>query len=219
MPPSSKKLGRPTNTALRARRRDEILDAAARLFAERGYAAADTQSLSDALGIGKGTLYRHFASKRDLFLAAVNRAMDRLDERIEQALASVADPIDRFEAAITAYLRFFNENPEVTELLIQERALFKGIRKPAYFERNEACAERKHEMLAELMRAGRLRAMPVDRIGRVLGDQLYGTMLANFFAGRRDSVADQAEAIVDVMFHGILTDRERASRNPSSPSR
>lgn len=216
---TEKKLGRPPNRELRDRRRSEILDAAAILFAERGYDACDTQSLVQALGVGKGTLYRYFASKEELFVAVVNRAIDRLDERIEAAMESVTDSIDRFAAAITAYLKFFDENPAVVELLIQERASFRSSERPIYFQRKDAKAERRQKMLGELIDAGRLRAMPVERIGEVLGNQLYGTMFSNHFAGRRQSFESQVEDILDIVFHGILAESERARRaaRASSP--
>jgi AcrR family transcriptional regulator len=48
---------------LGARRRQEILDAAARLFAKHGYSQTDTQVIADELQVGKGTIYRYFPSK------------------------------------------------------------------------------------------------------------------------------------------------------------
>src|SRR5215211_5667849 len=52
----------------RSQRREDILARATELFARDGYADLDLQVLADSLGIGKGTLYRHFGSKQDLFL-------------------------------------------------------------------------------------------------------------------------------------------------------
>src|SRR5438132_597738 len=67
-----------TEDSLRTVRCEEILEAAAELFAKHGYADTDTQLLADKLGIGKGTLYRYFPSKRELFLAAADRVMVRM---------------------------------------------------------------------------------------------------------------------------------------------
>ena len=50
-------------------RREEILDVATDLFAEFGYSEAVTKDLADRLQVGKGTIYRYFPSKRELFLA------------------------------------------------------------------------------------------------------------------------------------------------------
>jgi AcrR family transcriptional regulator len=208
-----KMLGRPPNRQLRDQRRHAILDTALKLFAEHGYDATDTQMLSDSLGVGKGTLYRHFASKQELFAAAVNRSIDRLDECIDQAMASVEDPLDRFEAAIVAYLAFFDGNPGVIELLIQERAIFKDNQRPTYFQRRDANAQHHHHMLQQLVADGRLRDVPAERICEVLGNQMYGTMFTNYFAGRQKTFAQQAKEILDVVFHGILSDAERARRD------
>src|SRR2546430_155159 len=79
-PTAAKRPGRPVDQDRCARRREEILEAAARLFAEHGYADADLQVLADTLGVGKGTLYRYFPSKQDLFLAAADRVMRKLRE-------------------------------------------------------------------------------------------------------------------------------------------
>ncbi len=115
-----------------AERREEILDAATELFAEYGYAEADTQALADRLGVGKGTIYRHFPSKRELFLAAVDRVMRRLREQIEVEVAAIDDPLARIAAAVRSFLSYFAAHPRSVELIVQERALFKDRTKPTY---------------------------------------------------------------------------------------
>src|SRR5947199_10403038 len=94
---------------LAERRREEILDAAARLFAERGYSETDTQVLAEELGVGKGTLYRYFPSKRELFLAAADRVMRRLRQRIDESLVGVEDPFERLALGIRNFLGFCAE--------------------------------------------------------------------------------------------------------------
>ncbi|MGQ9574656.1 MAG: TetR/AcrR family transcriptional regulator [Thermoguttaceae bacterium] len=201
--------GRPRNEAIRTRRREEILDAAARLFALHGYARTNTQALADTLGVGKGTIYRYFATKRQLFLAAVDRLMRRLTEAMDQSIAGVQDPLERFARIVYTYLAYFDEHPEFAELLIQERAQFKDRRKPTYFVYRDERAKRGQEELRPLIAQGRVRNVPPDRIGEVVGNLLYGTMFTNYFVGRQRSVRQQAEDILDIVFHGILTDAER----------
>src|SRR5262245_41045443 len=131
--------GRPKDPDLEARRRGEILATAVKLFAAHGYSNTDVQQVADALGVGKGTVYRYFPSKRELFLAAVDRGLKELSGRIDAALAAPADdPLDQFVAAMTAYLRFFHEQPEYVELFIQERAEFRDRRTPLYFTVRDA---------------------------------------------------------------------------------
>jgi AcrR family transcriptional regulator len=192
---------------------EDILDAATDLFAEFGYSDAVTNDLMDKLGIGKGTIYRHYPSKRDLFLAAVDRVMKRQREFIDQAIAGVEDPIDRIEEGTRAFLAFYAEHPKYVELLIQERALFRDRNTPTYFEHRERNKLRWHDLYRGLIAEGRIRDMPVERITTVFMDLAYGTIFTNHFTGRCRSPRDQARDILDVVLHGILGESERRKRS------
>jgi len=199
-------------------RREEILDAATDLFAEFGYSDAVTQDLAVRLQVGKGTIYRHYPSKRELFLAAVDRVMRRMRVYIDEAVAEVADPVDRIERGTRAFLEFFAEHPEFVELLILERALFKDRTRPTYIEHRERNQIRWLEVYRALIADGRVRDMPVERIGTVFVDLAYGTIFTNHFAGQRRSPGEQARDILDVMFYGILSESERRARRESGGS-
>ncbi len=195
-----------------AARREEILAQAARLFAQHGYSDTDTQLLAETIGVGKGTVYRYFSSKRELFLAAADRVMRELRDRVDASIVGIDEPFVRIETAIRAFLAFFAENPEFVELLIQERAQFKDRKKPTFIEHREANVGRWQELYRRLIAEGRLRDMPVERISDVISHQLYGTIFFNYVAGQAKSVDEQTEAIVDVIFNGILTVDERNAR-------
>ncbi|HXG12899.1 MAG TPA: TetR/AcrR family transcriptional regulator [Gemmataceae bacterium] len=194
------------------RRREEILERAIKLFARDGYADLDLQILADDLGIGKGTLYRYFGSKQDLFLAAADRAMHNLRQYIETSLAGIEEPLERITAAIQAYLRYFRDHPEAVEMLIQERAQFKDRKQPTYFQHREAHRERWRTLYRDLIAQGRIRPIPVERILDVIGDLLYGTMFVSYVAGRNRPPEEMAADIIDIVFHGILSDAERQRR-------
>jgi len=202
------KRGRPRDEGLPARRQEEILEAAAQLFAEQGFAGADVQGLADRLGVGKGTIYRYFPSKEALFRAAVDRGMRGLNEYVEARVADVSDPLERIEHAILAFLVYFDEHLELPELFIQERAQSKGGQLPAYFAHHEATAGPWRELYRGLVAGGRVRDL-ADADLDTVNDLMYGTILANHLTGRRVSPQRQARAIIDVVFHGILTDAER----------
>ena len=190
-------------------RREAILVAATSLFSECGFNDADTQALAERLGVGKGTLYRCFASKRELFLAAVDRAVRQLHERLQRSTEGVEDPLERVTNGVRAYLEFFAEHPEFVELIMQERALFKDRKRPTFFEYRDRQAHIWRTLYSQLIEAGRVRPMPVDRIRDVMGQVLYGTVFTNYFAGQAKTPEQQAREIIDVVFHGILSESER----------
>ncbi len=184
------------------------MEAATAFFAEAGYAKADVQLLADRLEVGKGTIYRYFASKERLFLAAVDHGMRRLKEDVDAAAARATSPLGRVEAGVHAYLAFFARHPEIVELLILERAHFRDRKASTYFVHRQANVGPWQELIRGLIRAGVVRKIPVEQITDVLSDLLYGTMFTNFFAGQRQPPERQATALLDIIFHGLLVPSE-----------
>lgn len=163
------------NAELKARRREEILSMATELFAERGYQKTDLQVLADRLKVGKGTLYRYFPTKRALFLAAVRRGMQRLSAHINASVNDLFDPLEQIAASTRAYLEFFQKNPNLVELIILERAVFKDRGKPTYFKHRDENTGRWIELLDRMIATGQIRDIPVERVSDVIGNLLYGT--------------------------------------------
>ena len=213
-PKTSPGPGRPRDDALAARRRDDILRHAIRHFARDGYASADLDALAADVGCAKGTLYRYFESKADLFHHSVDLVMREL---IAAAHASPSeDPLDQLEFAIRAYLAYFNAHPEYVELLIQERAAFRDRQKPTYFVYRDASRQRWTPRHLAMMDAGRMRRLPVERVHDVIGDLLYGTIFTNYFTGRGKPLEQQIEDVLDILFTGLLTPEENERRKASS---
>lgn len=199
------KPGRPANPQLRKQREEEILQAAAALFAEKGYAPTDLQELAQRLGVGKGTVYRYFPTKQDLFLATVKHEITRFTTTLEGMVPRNAPLIEQMSLVIEAYLQFFQQNPDVVELMVIERSHFKH-RRPTYFDlENDPSCARWDALVSALIEQGVLRSMPLDKVRRVVGDLIYGTMFSNYMAGRVASPHEQAREIMDVLYGGLLT--------------
>jgi len=214
---NARKAGRPKDPDLEARRRTEILNAATKVFAADGYADADVQVVADALGVGKGTIYRYFSTKQELFLSAVDRGLDSLSAEMEAVIEDrTIDPIDQIRRAFHVYLSFFHARPELTELFIQERVAFRGRHTPRYFATKGSFQARDEAFLKELIAMSRLRDVPPEQLLTTIGDLLYGTVLSNHLSGRVSDPTQQANAMLDVLFHGILTDAERKSNRKKS---
>lgn len=94
-----------------AERREAILDAAAATFARLGYRAAGMADIAEASGITQPMLYRHFASKKELYLAVIDRAVDE----ILDVFGSAPDLL----ALGPAYARLAMEKPDLVRLRLQ----------------------------------------------------------------------------------------------------
>lgn len=103
------------------KRREQLLDCAADLFARSGYARATTAELAKAAGVTEPIIYRHFNSKRDLFIALVERTAKQTLDHWEQRLADASDPAERLR-------RLIGDNPMVsTEGAAPYRVLLQAI--------------------------------------------------------------------------------------------
>jgi AcrR family transcriptional regulator len=70
--------GRPPEPGIVERRRRELVEAAYRVFARKGYAATGVADIVAELGVGRGTFYRYFDNKRDILVSVLDYGLDRM---------------------------------------------------------------------------------------------------------------------------------------------
>jgi AcrR family transcriptional regulator len=194
------------------RKEQAILEAATDVFAKVGFQNADMQVVADRAGVGKGTVYRYFGSKEDLFLAAADAGMRRLAERMHQATEGVENIVELFWRAGLAYAGFFQEYPELVEVLIQERAAFqKSIPSTdlVYRDRYRGIPE---DVLRRGIEAGEIRPIDVREAVRAMSNMLYGTVVCGCLEGASDRLLDMAEPAIEIFLRGILVDPDAARR-------
>ena len=85
-------------------RRRALLDTALRVFSSGSYRGTTTAEIAHQTGVTEPVLYRHFASKRDLYLAAIDEAWSRLRGELEAAMAAEPDPRAWLPAAARVYV-------------------------------------------------------------------------------------------------------------------
>ena len=105
----------------REARIERIHDAAAALFAERGYHATRMQDVADAVDMQKGSLYYYFASKEDLLVSLVEgRVGAALD--VLRAIVSDGNPVEqRVRSAIAGHLTVFQQRADVYTIFNSEK--------------------------------------------------------------------------------------------------
>lgn len=101
-------------------RHQRILDAALQVFSRRGYRDASVDEIADAAQTSKGGVYFHFPNKETIFLALLQRTARRLLEKIEEAAASVSDPVAKADVALLTVLRTFARHRALARLFMVE---------------------------------------------------------------------------------------------------
>jgi AcrR family transcriptional regulator len=104
-----------------AERRALIEQAAARLFAERGYELTTVADISSAAGVSKPMLYRYFESKKELHMRLLERRRDELAAApLGTFLEGEGSTLQRLAAMIDAWFVHVEEHPDTSRLLFQD---------------------------------------------------------------------------------------------------
>jgi TetR/AcrR family transcriptional regulator, cholesterol catabolism regulator len=103
------------------RRSDEIIDAAARVFAERGYHGTSTQAIADVLGMRQASLYYYFTSKEAALEAVCLRGTDGFVEAAEAVVKSKGAPLEKLARLIAAHLSPIETRQDYVKVFINER--------------------------------------------------------------------------------------------------
>jgi TetR/AcrR family transcriptional regulator len=98
--------------------RAEIVAAAERHFAERGFEATRLDDIAADVGIRRAAIFYHFGDKQELYSAV----LDELFGNWTAALPSVGSPAERLEAALTGWIDFVAERPTIARLILREAA-------------------------------------------------------------------------------------------------
>lgn len=104
-----------------ADRKRLILDAALKEFAAFGYDSCNVDRIADTAGVGKGTIYRHFPSKIELFTAVVERGHRELHERFEETHKLECELERHMTQGLTQLVDFFVEFPDYYRVMMVEQ--------------------------------------------------------------------------------------------------
>jgi len=88
----------------------EILDAARKVFAEKGFSETTMEQIADHAGIAKGTLYLYFKSKRDIYMAALTQGIRSLNAESRRQVEAATAARDKLRAFIETRVSYFERN-------------------------------------------------------------------------------------------------------------
>jgi TetR/AcrR family transcriptional regulator len=192
-----------------AARRDGILRAAEKLFAERGFHGTTVSDLADASEFAVGTLYKFFEGKEEVYLHLMLEKLDRFHAELEKDADRYPPGLDQIRMLIEASLRFFEENRDFFKIWILEQgALEFAIRKALAQE-----LEKKRAHTVEIFKRSIEKAMKVGEIRKMdpldLASALQGLLktFARGWAFNPESPApiEKAPFIYDLFLQGTKT--------------
>jgi AcrR family transcriptional regulator len=207
-------LGRPTGRRKRriARRKTEILDAAARIFAEKGYANTTTKEIAEAADMAEGTLYNYFGGKRDLLLAVAHETRAAIEAMFEDAQQrQIQERRDIVALVAKGYDLLLSSLPFIRTLLA-EAWLDDAILQTYVMERLLVVGQYISQFVQERVDSGVFRPIDPDLATRmILG--MYIAPILPVLRGvtpppSREELHALAESVVDLLWDGIRIRQE-----------
>lgn len=177
---------------------EKMLDAAGRLFGSKLFHEVRMDDVAAAAAVSKGTLYRYFRDKEEMYLALLERASRQLLERLQKAIGSVKGSRRQLVAFIAAVIDFFDEQPHVFDLIMRAEAL----RAPGQAFPWQKVRDEGVRLVREIIQEAGRRGEFTIRDAEVSTLMLLGGMRAVIRFGRRPRPRQVARRIVNSFLDG-----------------
>lgn len=184
-------------------KREAILAQAIQTFAAEGFRNADVQVIADKAGVGKGTVYRYFGNKEDLFWAATYSVDQKMGERLLDAAARFDSPPDKLRAASLAFAEFFESNPDYLEVFVLARAEFRGSVPDSHREYHEQMIERFQRIVQRGIAEDVFRPVDVRKTITSLAAVVHGAVMFGCYWKDEYTLTELTRHAVEIYLEGI----------------
>ena len=205
----------PRATATEAQRtREEVMSTALSIFARRGYAATRLSDVAAEMGVTRGAIYGHFASKRELFLEVVKQSQDPIYALLAQVWEDAHDehtPLEMIRRFMLGWHRLLREDAAHRagfELVLTKTTFVDELGE--LYEREKKLTRDVIRTLARVVEQGQaLGEFPPELGPRDAGLTIYlhlmGVTQSWLFNPRLFSLSRQAEPLADACLAGLRT--------------
>lgn len=193
-------------TSKSALTRERIINAAAQVLAERGYAGTKLSDIAERAELKAGSLYYHFADRDDLVDSVLRRGVDESYRRVKEALKALdndATHVQRLETAIDAHLHSILQFGDVTSASLQLLRQLPPELQPRYRREQQRYGAVWHKLIVSAQRDGEIRddLDPVRLRMFILGQLNWVADWPSSAVGDQDELRKEAIALV---LHGVV---------------
>jgi len=190
--------GRPPTAGLR----QTILQAAAEIFARHEYHEVLMEDVARACDVGKGTLYRYFPGKRELYVAVMFEGIERLRAELQTVVETPSPPVQRIERVVRCILAHFWDRQYFFALIHRNEHKPDDPDEREWLRRRTELSRVVRRAVRQAISSGHLRA--VDP--RIAAEMLLGMLRgANRYRTAHDRLETMVRAVVDMFVCGVGT--------------
>ncbi len=193
-------------------KRQVILVNAMNVFAKEGFGGTDVQVIADLAGVGKGTVYRHFGNKEQLFLATAKHCLDMLGAFVvkqlggqdaSEKLPSTVGAIETLRRVATAVAMYYQKTPQAIEIMIQERAEFRETVFPTHLMHRAENRSGVDELIRAAIDQGQIRKVDPAIATNAYADLIYGSIISGCLEGGKSKLVARVDSAMDIFLTGL----------------
>lgn len=188
--------------------RERILEAAERLFAEKGFHETAMDEIVQAAHISKGGVYFHFPSKERLYFALLDRLAESLQRQVEREIARRRGAVEKVQGALEVVLRNLASKRRLAQILLRQ-----GYGLGPAFERKRLeiysrFAQLIQEHLDQAMADGSIPPLNTKITAYVWLGAINELVLRWLYTGQPDPLKESLPALLEVFLRGIGRETE-----------
>lgn len=182
-------------------RSGEILDAARKVFALKGFNLATMEDVAEEAGLAKGTLYLYFRSKREMFVETLRSGILDLHERTCSRMQEAGTAAEKIRAFLDIRIRYFDDNRDFFKIYFSE---FDPLRvRDEFRDLYVRQARILEEALAHGVRTGELPAMRTDAAALTIYAAARGFIAQRVMGWVEGDVDGDAEFLFGMIWNGV----------------
>jgi AcrR family transcriptional regulator len=186
-------------------RRNQILDAAVAVFAEKGFHRATTKEIARAAGVSEGTIYNYFASKDDLLIGIMTRLanLEHLDTELAEALQS--DARDFLIAIFRQRMGLVQQKDETIQAIMPEILIKPVLRERFYQQFLQPTVKLLEQYIQMRVELGHIRCLNVPLTVRAVQAMFVGLIILRILGDEpiRSGWDDLPEVVASLLFDGL----------------
>ena len=195
-------------------RKDRIMDAALRIFAEKGFQNATITEISKEAGVSEATIYEYFGTKEDLLFAIPEKISNETFEKSTKVIPYIKDVEGKIRAILLFYVQLYQSNPHYSALVLLQLMSNKRFRQtPAH-----AAIRRSSHGLLDCIKEGiEDGTFKKDSNPYLIRSMLMGAIEHLFIhwhmqgmPKRKTSIADMLDPLIEIILDGIRTKKEES---------